>query len=382
MSNQKHTETRGEDQIVMIPLHRVKARPTQMRKTFDGKKIQNLADSMKTLREMGGGIDGTGILQALTGHYDPSAVRRDGSVKPDAKVIIDIGESRYRAAKAAGFDNSDPLPFVIKDANAQLKQLEQIIENIQRYDVDAMDVAQTLTFYAKENGVTMQALADQIGKPLHWVQQYFDLMRAPENVLRLLDEDPNTVQVIQRISRVKNEELQNLMVELKLAGSGYFSFKSIAEWEHIEDEELRKQLMDRVRAEMEQAKEQGHPINWNELHPVLRRIRYEAGNVQIMPDNNSNWSPVPNASQEWGTKGSSEKSPTLPQSKTKAPAQTVHTLPKFDVELELASFLRRLKNVADTAAPATKIPNKEKVLSHLTEIEGLALGIRRNIENK
>ena len=113
------TPARGSSAISNIPLDQISPNPEQPRTTFDEDALDELATSIREL----------GIIQ-------PLSLRKVG---PDSYQII-AGERRFRAARIAGLD---AVPAYIRTANETELTEMALIENIQREDLNAIEIALT-----------------------------------------------------------------------------------------------------------------------------------------------------------------------------------------------------------------------------------------------
>ena len=148
--------------IVEIPIEDIYPNANQPRTHFDEKALQELAESIKVL----------GIIQPIT-------VRKDG-----AKFEIISGERRYRASKMAGLKE---IPAYVRLVNDQELLEMALVENIQREDLDAIEVALTYQRLLEEIGLTQEALSQRVGKERSTIT----------NSIRLLKLNPDVQQAIQ-----------------------------------------------------------------------------------------------------------------------------------------------------------------------------------------
>lgn len=134
---------KGADQwvgnIVEVPIEDVVPNPTQPRTYFDEKALQDLSQSIKNL----------GVIQPIT-------LRKNGN-----KFEIISGERRYRASKLAGLKT---IPAYIRLVNDQEVLEMALVENIQREDLDAIEVALTYQRLLEEIGLTQENLSERVGK--------------------------------------------------------------------------------------------------------------------------------------------------------------------------------------------------------------------------
>lgn len=149
---------RGSSAINDIPLDRISANPDQPRRTFDDEALAELAASIREL----------GIIQ-------PLSLRKTG---PDSYQII-AGERRYRAALLAGLES---VPAYIRTANdAELTEMA-LIENIQREDLNAIEIALTFRKLIDQYNLTQERLSERIGKKRATVANFLRLLRLPAEV--------------------------------------------------------------------------------------------------------------------------------------------------------------------------------------------------------
>jgi ParB family chromosome partitioning protein len=125
--------------IVEVSIDDIYPNPNQPRTYFDEKALSDLAESIKSL----------GIIQPIT-------LRKDGE-----KFEIISGERRYRASKIAGLAS---IPAYIRLVNDQVLLEMALVENIQREDLDPIEVALTYQRLLDEVGMTQENLSQRVGK--------------------------------------------------------------------------------------------------------------------------------------------------------------------------------------------------------------------------
>ena len=144
--------------IVSIPLHRITTNPYQPRKYFDQQALEELSESIQTY----------GLIQPIT-------VRHMGG--DDFQLIS--GERRLRASEMAGLES---IPAYVRLANDQ-KTLEMaLIENVQRQQLNPMEIAFTYGRLMKEFDLTQEQLAERLGKGRSSLSNYIRLMYLPDNI--------------------------------------------------------------------------------------------------------------------------------------------------------------------------------------------------------
>lgn len=144
--------------IAEIPIEKITANPYQPRTTFDDAALEELAESIKTL----------GLIQPIT-------VR---SMDNGSYQIIS-GERRYRAALAAGLKT---IPAYIRKADDQGMLEMAIVENIQRENLDSIEVALSFQRLIEECDLTQEAMADRVGKKRTTVTNYLRLLKLPAEI--------------------------------------------------------------------------------------------------------------------------------------------------------------------------------------------------------
>ncbi|AQY23059.1 ParB/RepB/Spo0J family partition protein [Riemerella anatipestifer] len=142
--------------IVEINIEDIYPNPNQPRTYFDEDALNQLAQSIKNL----------GVIQPIT-------LRKDG-----AKFEIISGERRYRASQIAGLKT---IPAYIRLVNDQELLEMALVENIQREDLDAIEIALTYQRLLEEIGMTQENLSQRIGKERSTITNYIRLLRlSPE----------------------------------------------------------------------------------------------------------------------------------------------------------------------------------------------------------
>lgn len=154
----EYVRTQGSSSISEIPLEQIKANPDQPRRDFDAQKLQELADSIGQI----------GIIQPVT-------LRKTGQ---DSYQII-AGERRCRAAAMAGLKT---VPAYIRNATDNEVMQMALIENIQREDLNAIDIAVSLNSLLEECDMTQEQLSSKVGKNRATISNYIRLLRLPAEI--------------------------------------------------------------------------------------------------------------------------------------------------------------------------------------------------------
>ena len=149
---------RGSSAINDIELSQISPNPDQPRRTFDEDALEELATSIREL----------GIIQ-------PLSLRKMG---PDSYQII-AGERRYRAAQLAGLTR---VPAYIRTVNDSELTEMALIENIQREDLNAIEIALTFKKLIDQYNLTQERLSERIGKKRATIANFLRLLKLPAEV--------------------------------------------------------------------------------------------------------------------------------------------------------------------------------------------------------
>jgi len=144
--------------ILRIPVDLIEPNPYQPRMTFDQEALDELADSIRTL----------GLIQPIT-------VRKVA----EGKYQIISGERRFRASRLAGMDM---IPAYIRDANDQGMLEMAIVENIQRENLDPIEVAMSYQRLIEECNLTQEQMAFRVGKKRASVTNFLRLLKLPAKI--------------------------------------------------------------------------------------------------------------------------------------------------------------------------------------------------------
>lgn len=151
-------EGRISGAVASIPLNQIEANPFQPRSAFDTEALEELADSIKQL----------GIIQPVT-------VRKLGY----DKFQLISGERRFRASQLAGLEE---IPAFIRIANDQAMLEMALVENVQRENLDAIEIAISLNRLISECDLTQEKLSERIGKKRSTVTNFLRLLKLPAEI--------------------------------------------------------------------------------------------------------------------------------------------------------------------------------------------------------
>ncbi len=154
----------GEDNLQLtaavneIPVRNIEANPWQPRSKFDEEALDELADSIKEI----------GIIQPIT-------VRQ----LENGNYQLITGERRYRAARKLGLKS---MPAFVRSADDQGMLEMALVENIQREDLDAIEVAISYQRLIEECNLTQENLSGRVGKKRSTVTNYLRLLKLPAEI--------------------------------------------------------------------------------------------------------------------------------------------------------------------------------------------------------
>ena len=186
-------EAAAEDRVNYIKIHEIMPNVNQPRKTFNEDKIEELADSIRE----------HGIIQ-------PIVVRKK---KKGYEIVA--GERRWRAAMKAGLAE---VPCLLKELTDEQNMLIAIIENMQREDLNPIEEAEGLHQMVSTFGLTQEQVSKSVGKSRPYITNALRLLKLPEYI---------------------REKLAEGVIS---AGHGRTLIT-------VEDEDLRRQLFDKIVAE-------------------------------------------------------------------------------------------------------------------------------------
>ena len=139
-----------------IEVDRIDPNPEQPRRRFDGEQLERLADSIRL----------HGVLQ-------PVVVRRNGE-----RYELLVGERRWRASRAAG---KRTIPAVVSDAASKDRLALALIENVQRHDLNPVELAQAFHQLA-ETGLTQEEIGKQVGLDRSSIANALRLLELPREL--------------------------------------------------------------------------------------------------------------------------------------------------------------------------------------------------------
>jgi len=178
-----------------IPVSAIEANPFQPRDQFDQQALEELSESIKSL----------GLIQPVT-------VRKLGY----GKYQLISGERRFRASQLAGLKN---IPAYIRIANDQQMLEMALVENIQRENLDPIEIAISYQRLIEECKLTQDEMADRVGKQRSTIANYLRLLKLPEQVQIALKKGTLNMGQARTIINIENKETQFKVFEEIVKGN-------------------------------------------------------------------------------------------------------------------------------------------------------------------
>lgn len=151
----EEVQTEGSSSIHEIDINLIQVNPNQPRREFNSEALQELADSIKEI----------GIIQPIT-------LRK---ITDQAYQII-AGERRFRASQIAGLNK---VPAYIRTADDENMMEMALIENIQREDLNSLEIALAYQNLIDQYNLTQEQLSTRVGKKRTTIANYLRLLRLP-----------------------------------------------------------------------------------------------------------------------------------------------------------------------------------------------------------
>lgn len=176
--------TQGTSTINEIPLDQIEPNPNQPRREFDSEALQELANSIREI----------GIIQPIT-------LRQTD----EHRFQIIAGERRWRASQLAGLEAIPAYIRTIKDENVMEMAL---VENIQREDLNAIEIALAYEHLLEADGMTQEKVSERVGKSRTAITNYLRLLRLPAQVQMALQKKEIDMGHARALLAVDNPSLQ------------------------------------------------------------------------------------------------------------------------------------------------------------------------------
>ena len=195
--------TGGSSSICEIELSKIQPNPEQPRSVFDEESLDELTAFIRSL----------GIIQPIT-------VKETG----DGQYLIISGERRYRASLKAGLTQ---IPAYVKTAEDDNVVEMALIENIQREDLNAIEIALAYQKLIDNYGLTQEQLSERVGKKRTTIANYLRLLKLPAEIQMGLKDKRIDMGHARALISVEDPEVQIALYEQILADG--LSVRSVEE---------------------------------------------------------------------------------------------------------------------------------------------------------
>jgi len=172
-----------EERFIEIEIEKLKPSPIQPRLKFDEDSINRLAKSIKE----------RGILQPIV------AVPEDGYFK------IIIGERRWRAAQKIGLKK---IPTLIRSMTNEQQLEASLIENLQREDLNPLEIALAYKKMTEELKYTQQEISEKVGKDRASVANYIRLLKLPQEIKDMIADNKLSMSHARTLITINDQEMQ------------------------------------------------------------------------------------------------------------------------------------------------------------------------------
>lgn len=184
------TQPQDKADVLMIPADFIEPNPFQPRQSFDQEALEELAESIRTL----------GLIQPVT-------VRQ----KAADKYQIISGERRFRACRLCGMEL---IPAYVRDADDQGMLEMAIVENIQRENLDPIEIALSYQRLIDECRLTQEQMALRVGKKRASVTNYLRLLKLPAKIQHDLKVGQLSVGHAKVLLSVEDSRVQEALCDL------------------------------------------------------------------------------------------------------------------------------------------------------------------------
>ncbi|MDF2644546.1 MAG: stage 0 sporulation protein [Paenibacillus sp.] len=208
------------DKVIQIPLSQLRANPYQPRKNFNEDSIRELADSIKE----------HGVIQ-------PIIVRK---VLKGFEIIA--GERRFRASQVTGIAT---IPAVERNFSDQQVMEIALIENVQREDLNAMEIAFAYQGFIDQFSLTQEELSAKVGKSRSHIANFLRLLQLPESIKQYVSRGTLSMGHARAIVGVKDDKVKKELAETTIS----------KQWSVRELEEAVKTLEETPGQEKERSKQ-------------------------------------------------------------------------------------------------------------------------------
>ncbi len=246
----EEVKPQGSSTINEVPLEQIEANPNQPRRAIDPESLGELAESIRQL----------GIVQPIT-------LRQTGS----EKYQIVAGERRWRASRQAGLTT---IPAYIRTIDDESVMEMALVENIQREDLNAIEIALAYAHLLEQESMTQEKVAERVGKSRVAVANYLRLLKLPAQVQMALQKRTIDMGHARALLSL-DSPTQQLQVFDEIMRTGA-SVRQV--------EELVKKLKNGEKASLGGKKGTGLPEDFNILREQMSQFFRTKVSLSISPD--------------------------------------------------------------------------------------------------
>lgn len=183
--NTEEVRTQGASSINNVALDKIRPNPNQPRREFDPQALQELSDSISEI-----------------GLVTPITLRDMG----DGSYVIIAGERRWRASQMAGLFS---VPAYIRTVDDENMMEMALVENIQREDLNPMEIALAYQHLLEQYEMTQERLSERVGKSRSAVTNYLRLLKLPANIQIALEAKELDMGHARALLALNDPQLQN-----------------------------------------------------------------------------------------------------------------------------------------------------------------------------
>ncbi|NLM50477.1 MAG: ParB/RepB/Spo0J family partition protein [Clostridiaceae bacterium] len=238
--------TEEKQQVVNIPISKIRPNPYQPRQFFDQSAIEELAASIREY----------GIIQ-------PISVRAIG--RDEYELVT--GERRLRAYS---YLNKTEIPAIVININDDDSAVLALIENLQRKDLNFFEEAQAYYHLLFSHGMTQEMLSQKLGKNQSTISNKIRLLKLPKNVQKKIIDNNLTERHARALLRIPDPELQEQIVDKAIKRE-----LNVASFERLVQEELDKMLNNKLNSKIREniRIDKGYKLIFSTIKEAVSKIK-------------------------------------------------------------------------------------------------------------
>lgn len=251
-AEQALTQETAPTSISEVEVELIHANPAQPRHDFDEQALDDLAASIKSI----------GIIQPIT-------LRQE----EDGSYMIIAGERRFRAAQRAGLES---IPAYIRKVSDDAVMEMALIENIQREDLNAIEIALAYQQLQTRNGITQEELAQRVGKSRATVANFMRLLRLPAEIQLALKDKHLSMGHARSLLGIEDAEQQVALYHLIVAQD-----LSVRKVESLVRDYIEGRILDFRQQAEKNEKKSNSSVPQNELFGIMSQRLSEMFSAKV-----------------------------------------------------------------------------------------------------